>query len=99
MTKDEEIARGNTAKRILKEELLHEIFEEHQKRYIMEWTNTPVRDTEGREKIWFLLTALNEVKSQLMTYAETGKMAEIELHQKDKEEKATGLKRFNKNLF
>jgi|TARA_R100001530_G_C4259899_1_gene140189 CRISPR/Cas system-associated exonuclease Cas4 (RecB family) len=99
MTKDEEIARGNTAKRILKEELLHEIFEEHQKRYIMEWTNTPVRDTEGREKLWYLLTALNEVKTALMSYAETGKMAEIELHRKDQEEKATGLKRFNKNLF
>jgi hypothetical protein len=40
-----------------------------------EWKNSPLRDVEGREKIFFLVKAIDELEVMLISEMETGKLA------------------------
>lgn len=73
---DNEIARGHSAARLLNDPLMAEAFDALRAEYIAAWENAPVRDAEGRERIWAHLQALGKVKAHLETVMNTGKMAE-----------------------
>jgi hypothetical protein len=44
-----------------------------------EWKNSPLRDVEGREKIFFLVKAIDEFEAMLISEMETGKLASEQL--------------------
>lgn len=85
---DVEISRGHSAARLLGDPLIAEAFDLIRAEYISAWETAPVRDVEGRERIWAHLQALGKVKAHLETVVATGKMAE-----KQKNE-MTGKRRF-----
>ena len=71
--------RGINARLLLETPLLVEAFAETRKEYIAAWEKTPVRDHEGREKLWLMVRTLDKVKGHLQTVMEGGKLAEREL--------------------
>lgn len=73
---DTEISRGHNAARLLSDPLIAEAFDAIRSEYIAAWENAPVRDAEGRERIWAHLQALGKVREHLSTVVATGKMAE-----------------------
>ena len=45
-----------------------------------EWINSPVRDTEGRERIYMMKKMLNVLLVQLQSVMETGKLASKQIN-------------------
>ena len=77
-----EIARGERALQILQEPLLVEAFETIEQELIEQWQKSPVRDVEGREKLYLTLLCLHRVQTHLQSVLETGKIAKATLAQR-----------------
>ena len=75
MDKEKEIQRGHRAKAILDDEIFAEAIQKVSAELDLEWMNSPVRDTEGREKIYMMKKMLNVLLVQLQSVMETGKLA------------------------
>ena len=75
MDKEKEIQRGHRAKAILEDEIFAEAIQKVSAELDLEWINSPVRDTEGREKIYMMKKMLNVLLVQLQSVMETGKLA------------------------
>lgn len=83
---------GDRAKEVLENEAFTAAFEAIEKEVIEQWTNSPARDLEGREKLWSYLHLLKKVRTHLTTTLETGKLAQIELqHQQTLMDRARGF--------
>jgi|TARA_R100000951_G_scaffold108529_1_gene104792 hypothetical protein len=81
MEKDKEIQKGNRAKQILEDEIFAEAVKRVSDELDLEWINSPVRDTEGREKIYMMKKMLNVLLVQLRSVMETGKLASKQINQ------------------
>jgi hypothetical protein len=77
-----EIARGERAQQVLREPLLQEAFTEIERELIEQWQNSPVRDVEGREKLYLTLRCLQKLQGHLVSVVETGKVAQATLAQR-----------------
>lgn len=77
-----EIARGERAQQVLREPLLQEAFETIEKELTEQWQTSPVRDVEGREKLYLTLLCLRKVQRHLESVVETGKVAQATLAQR-----------------
>ena len=75
MELEKEIQRGHRAKAILDDEIFAEAIQKVSAELDLEWINSPVRDTEGREKIYMMKKMLNVLLVQLQSVMETGKLA------------------------
>jgi hypothetical protein len=75
MEKEKEIQRGHRAKAILDDEIFAEAIQKVSAELDLEWINSPVRDTEGREKIYMMKKMLNVLLVQIQSVMETGKLA------------------------
>ena len=75
MDKEKEIQRGHRAKAILEDEIFAEAIQKVSVELDQEWLNSPIRDTEGREKIYMMKKMLNVLLVQLQSVMETGKLA------------------------
>lgn len=82
MTPEQRIHDASRAKEILENEQFAASFEAIEKEIIDQWTNSPARDAEGRERLWTYLMLLRKVQTHLKTTVETGKLAELELQHK-----------------
>lgn len=74
-----EASRGMAANELLSNELLVEAITTIDDRLTQEWANSPVRDTEGRERIWLMKKLLQNLSGHIRDVAETGKLASIQL--------------------
>jgi|TARA_E500000318_G_scaffold107000_1_gene115677 hypothetical protein len=81
MEKEKEIQKGNRAKQILEDEIFAEAVKRVSDELDLEWINSPVRDTEGREKIYMMKKMLNVLLVQLRSVMETGKLASKQINQ------------------
>ncbi len=81
-TIEQRVYEGNRAKEVLGNEVFQAVFDDIEQEVITQWTNSPARDQEGREKLWQYLTLLRKVKAQITTTLETGKLAQLELQHK-----------------
>lgn len=77
-----EIARGERAHQLLSDPLLVEAFETVEKELHDQWQNSPVRDAEGREKLFLTLKCLQKSRAHLTSVLETGVMAKATLAQR-----------------
>jgi hypothetical protein len=77
-----EMNRAEIARAVAENVIYMEAFETLKARYTDEWQRSPVRDTEGREKIWLMMKSLNAVADHLREVMETGKLASIQMEQK-----------------
>lgn len=81
MTPEQEISRGEDARRILNEPLFKEAMQQMKDEVIKMWGETPVRDREGREWLWQFYQAATKFENTLVSYMETGKMAALKQKQ------------------
>jgi hypothetical protein len=89
---DQRIYDGNRAKEVLENEAFITVFQDIEKELFTEWTNSPVRDQEGREKIFLSLKMLQKLHLTLQTSLETGKLAMMEVeHQRSLADRAKGI--------
>lgn len=75
MDLEKEQQRGHRAKAILEDEIFVEAIQKVSGELDAEWMNSPVRDTEGREKIYMMKKMLNVLLVQLRSVMDTGKLA------------------------
>ena len=81
MDKEKEIQRGQQAKRILEDPIFLEALQKVSQELDQEWINSPIRDTEGREKIYMMRKMLGVLHVQLQSVMETGKLASKQINQ------------------
>ena len=80
MELEKEQQRGHRAKAILEDEIFVEAIQKVSGELDAEWGNSPVRDTEGREKIYMMKKMLNVLLVQLRSVMETGKLASKQIN-------------------
>ena len=74
------IDRGRKAAAILNlDSVVVEAIEELEKRYTNEWKASKVDDVVKREKAYMAVVVLDDIKTQLQTYADRGRFAEKQL--------------------
>lgn len=76
-----EAMRGQRAHELMADDLMVEAFGTLNTRLTKEWADSPVRDTEGRERIWLMQKLLKSVGDHLSEIAQTGKLASLQLEQ------------------
>ena len=81
MDLEKEIQRGHRAKQILEDPIFVEALQKVSQELDQEWINSPIRDTEGREKIYMMKKMLNVLHVQLQSVLETGKLASKQINQ------------------
>lgn len=90
-TLEQRLYSGDRAREVLENEAYIAAFEAIEKEVIEQWTNSPARDVEGREKLWSYLHLLKKVQTHLQSTLETGKLAQLELqHQQTLADRARG---------
>lgn len=72
---------ASEAKRLLSNPLFEDAFEALEKKYWLAWRNSQASKPSEREKVYWLITALDEVKAQLTRHITTGKLINEELQQ------------------
>ena len=75
METEKEIQRGQQAKQILEDPIYVEAIQKVSQELDQEWINSPIRDTEGREKIYMMRKMLGVLHVQIQSVMETGKLA------------------------
>ena len=75
MELDKEQQRGQQAKRILEDPIYIEALQKVSQELDQEWINSPIRDTEGRERIYMMKKMLNVLHVQIKSVMDTGKLA------------------------
>lgn len=91
MTLEERLYLGDRAREVIENEAFIAAFEATEKEVFEQWSNSPARDSTGRELLWQYLSMLRKVKANLQTTLETGKLAQLELrHQRTMADKARG---------
>lgn len=76
--------RAAHAERLLKDPLLQEAFETLNTEFMRTWRQTDVNDTEARERIYNLCTALDTLKQQIASVIVDGKIAKMNSEQQQK---------------
>ena len=71
----QKIDRGVRAERLLGDPMLAEGFDAVRQAILAKFETSPVRDTEGRERLFLMLKALNDVKGHLEQAVREGKFA------------------------
>lgn len=85
MELEQQAQRGTEAERLLAHPLLVEAFDLIEQDIKDKWTNSPARDSDGREALWTQLKLLHRVRAQIHDVAETGKVAQATLAQRLRE--------------
>ena len=80
MDLEKEKQRGIKAKQILEDEIFAEAVQKVSEELRQEWLNSPIRDTEGREKIYMMEKMLNVLLVQIRSVMETGKLASKQIN-------------------
>ncbi len=79
MPTQEEIARGKAAELLLRNELLAEAFDNLESTYTAGWKATAPGQTDERERLFALVTALRDVRGHIEQIATTGELARRQL--------------------
>lgn len=60
-----EIQRGERAALLLQDEMLTEALETIETEYTEQWKNSPVRDVDGREKLFLMVKTAQKFRAEL----------------------------------
>ena len=80
MELEKEQQRGQQAKRILEDPIFVEAIQKVSQELDQEWINSPIRDTEGREKIYMMKKMLGILHVQIKSVMDTGKLASKQIN-------------------
>lgn len=81
-TLEKRIYDADRAREVLENEAYQQVFADYKTEITKQWTESPARDQEGREKLWLMLSMLNKLEAMLQTTLDTGKLAKAELNHK-----------------
>jgi hypothetical protein len=81
-TLEQRLSQGNLAREVLENEVFNSAFDAIEQEIIEQWKSAPVRDEEGREKLYLMLKMGQKFKLALQSTMETGKLAQAELQHK-----------------
>jgi hypothetical protein len=91
-TLEQRLYLGDRAKEVIENEVFVDAFTQIQNEVIEQWTNSPARDAEGRERLWTYLQMLKRLQAQLQQTMESGQLAKIELeHKRTLVDRARGM--------
>jgi hypothetical protein len=79
MTLNERIYNADQAKLVLENEAFKQAFEDIKQEITEQWTTSPARDQDGREKLFLMLKMLDKVQLCLRSSLDSGKLAAKEL--------------------
>ena len=79
---EREIQRGERAAQLLQDELIVEALETIEREYTEQGKNSPVRDVEGREKLFLMVKTAKKFRAELESVMETGQLAKLSLAQR-----------------
>jgi hypothetical protein len=83
MKLEQRLYNGDQARLVLENEVFQQVFADYKAEITEQWTKSPARDMEGREKLWLMLSMLNKLEAMLKTTLDTGKLAQLDLeHQR-----------------
>lgn len=92
MTLDKRIYNGDRAREVLENEAFQQVFADVKQEITEQWTKSPARDQEGREKLWLMLSLLNKLEVTLQATLDSGKLAKLDLeHEQTLMQRAKGL--------
>jgi hypothetical protein len=91
-TLEQRLYLGDRAKEVIENEVFIDAFTQIQNEVIEQWTNSPARDAEGRERLWTYLQMLKRLQAQLQQTMESGQLARIDLeHKRTLMDRARGM--------
>jgi len=91
-TPEQRIYAADRAQEVLGNEAFQQVFADVKQEITDQWTKSPARDQEGREKLWLMLSLLNKLEVTLQATLDSGKLAKLDLeHEKTLMERAKGL--------
>ena len=79
---EQRIYNGNRAKEVLENEAFQWALYEIKQEIKNAWEQSPARDSEGREKLWMMLSLANKLELLIKSMLETGKLAQLDLEHK-----------------
>lgn len=79
MTPDEELRRGEQARQVIENEIYAEAWKSVRDGIISAWESAPIRDKEGQNELKLMLKLLTDVRRNIETVMNTGKMAKIQI--------------------
>ena len=79
---EERIHAGGRAREVLENEAFQAAFAEIEQELVKQWTESPARDADGRERLWTYLQMLRKVRATLESTMQTGKLAKQELERR-----------------
>lgn len=82
MTPERQIYIANRAKEVLENEAYLEAFALIQTEIETQWRTSPARDTDGRERLWVMLSLLSKLRATLETTMQSGNLAAADLQHK-----------------
>jgi len=75
----EDLEKGNKADILLKNSVFIEVFENLENQFLDAWKNSPLKDAEERERIYYLYQSLTALKSGIENVSANGRMAKAQL--------------------
>lgn len=76
---EQAIFRGERAQRLLEDEVLQGAFATIEQEYMTQWTNSPARDQDGRERLYLMVKTLHRLQTELQAVLQTGQVAKHNL--------------------
>ncbi len=76
--KEKRISKGNAAEKLLNDPIISEAFEKLETKYNSAWISSSLEDSQKRETLYLSLRALGELKLELESMINTGKIAQRE---------------------
>lgn len=79
---EQRIYDADQARQVLENDAFKQAFADMRQEVIEQWTQSPARDVEGREKLYQYLRMMDKLQACLTSRLETGKLAKLELQHK-----------------
>ena len=76
--KEKRISKGKAAERLLNDPIISESFEKLETKYNSAWVSSGLEDSQKRETLYLSIRALGELKLELESMINTGKIAQRE---------------------
>ncbi len=78
----EDVVNGERAKALLNDPTLTAVLTSLENQYFDAWKQTDVKDTDGRERLWHALNAVDQLRTHLRVMVENGQLAAVHLERK-----------------
>lgn len=79
MNTDEELRRGELARQVTENEVYIEAWNSVRDGIIQAWESAPIRDKEGQAELKLMLKLLTDVRRNVETVMNTGKLARVQI--------------------